>query len=78
MTRLYNYRTDLRKADGPCKDCPDRNPGCRSKCEKYINWKAERQILLDRKKAQTDLNDAIIALNYNTHTSIKKQQHKRK
>ena len=37
MTRLYNYRTDLRKADGPCKDCPDRNPGCRSKCEKYIN-----------------------------------------
>lgn len=78
MSRLYNYRTTINKADGPCKDCQDRYASCHSKCEKYISWKAERQILLDKKKAQTDLNDAIIALNYNTHVSIKKKQHKRK
>ena len=31
----------------PCKGCPDREPGCHSKCEHYGAWKAE----LERKKA---------------------------
>ena len=27
----------------PCKDCTDREIGCHSTCEKYINWCEERQ-----------------------------------
>ena len=27
----------------PCKDCKDRNPGCHSKCEKYIAFDKENQ-----------------------------------
>lgn len=26
----------------PCKDCEDRNVGCHSKCEKYIEFKRMR------------------------------------
>lgn len=25
----------------PCKDCPDRYPGCHDSCEKYKCWKDE-------------------------------------
>ncbi len=24
----------------PCKDCPEREPGCHSKCQKYADYKA--------------------------------------
>lgn len=27
----------------PCKDCPDRYPGCSGKCEKYQDWKRRMQ-----------------------------------
>lgn len=30
----------------PCKDCPDRAPGCHGKCEKYkafAEWNAENR-----------------------------------
>lgn len=26
----------------PCKDCPDRFPGCHDHCDKYKQWKDER------------------------------------
>lgn len=24
----------------PCKDCPDRHPGCHSDCERYLEFKS--------------------------------------
>lgn len=29
-------------AGNACMNCPDREVGCHSKCEKYLSWKAER------------------------------------
>lgn len=26
--------------NAPCKDCPDRYPGCHSKCERYLELRA--------------------------------------
>lgn len=36
----------------PCYKCTDREPGCHSVCEKYIEWKAEYQ---QHKKAIDDI-----------------------
>ena len=27
----------------PCKDCPDRNIGCHSVCEKYLSWSKKHE-----------------------------------
>lgn len=29
----------------PCKDCPDRHQGCHSECEKYLEFRKERDEL---------------------------------
>lgn len=29
----------------PCKDCPDRQVGCHSTCEKYLTFRKERNEL---------------------------------
>lgn len=36
----------------PCKDCPDRNPGCHSTCAAYISYRAE----LDKINAEKNEN----------------------
>jgi hypothetical protein len=36
----------------PCLDCPDREVGCHSKCEKYIKFRAD----LDQHKAEIEKN----------------------
>lgn len=42
----------------PCvKDCPDRQPGCHAKCEKYLAWKAEREELLQKIHKDSTLLD---------------------
>lgn len=28
----------------PCKDCPDRNAGCHSKCERYAEFDKENKL----------------------------------
>lgn len=33
----------------PCKDCPDRVPGCHSACEKYAAYKAKKEQAAQRK-----------------------------
>lgn len=46
-----------RKLDkAPCLDCPDREPGCHGKCEKYQTWlepiiKAREERLKKNKEA---------------------------
>ena len=40
----------------PCKDCPDRYPGCGGECEKYKAWKEKRTQIINqyRDKAQEE------------------------
>lgn len=30
----------------PCKGCTERRPGCHGSCEKYRQWKAERDTVV--------------------------------
>lgn len=36
----------------PCKDCPDRYPGCSDHCQKpeHEAWKAEQKMIRENKK----------------------------
>ena len=34
----------------PCKDCPDRYPKCHTECEKYIEFRKNRDEYLKKKK----------------------------
>ena len=43
----------------PCKNCQDRTLGCHDKCEKYIEWKAERQKILDKKNEILETETAL-------------------
>ena len=44
---------------GPCKDCPDRTPGCHGKCEKYLDYRARLDAMKEeerkRKRLEYDL-----------------------
>ena len=39
----------------PCKDCPDRYPGCHAKCEKYIAWAAWWATVKANERRENDL-----------------------
>ena len=38
----------------PCKDCADREVGCHSKCEKYLEFRKECDIAREQKIRQID------------------------
>ena len=40
----------------PCKDCPDRYPGCHSKCERYKSWKKEWDELKEKERIYNDMH----------------------
>jgi len=40
----------------PCKNCPDREPGCHSECERYAEWRKEH----DKGKAKEKKNRAVV------------------
>lgn len=53
------------KKVSPCMDCRDRAVGCHGRCERYKEWKGERDALLEvvnREKQKRDL-----ATNYIRH-----------
>ena len=35
----------------PCKDCPDRTPGCHDSCERYREFRAQQVELANKKQA---------------------------
>lgn len=39
----------------PCKDCPDRYPGCHAKCEKYKAWKKEWDEIKEKERIYNDM-----------------------
>lgn len=43
------------KVKAPCKDCEDREPGCHSKCEKYIEYSKDREALREARRTAIDL-----------------------
>ena len=38
--------------NAPCKNCPDREIGCHSKCNKYSEFRKKRDEELDRKRKE--------------------------
>lgn len=38
----------------PCRDCPDRYPGCHSKCEKYLAYKLDTKAYRETVKRARD------------------------
>lgn len=45
------------KPQSPCKDCPDRELGCHSKCQKYIDFRkaVDADNLIKDQKRREDL-----------------------
>ena len=56
--------------NAPCKNCPDREIGCHSKCNKYSEFRKKRDEELDRKRKEDDVAYAIATGMY--HMSGKK------
>lgn len=42
----------------PCKDCPDRQVGCHSTCEKYLAFRKERNELNEKTYKQKEVEYA--------------------
>jgi hypothetical protein len=40
---------------GPCFKCQDRAPGCHSTCEKYLKYKADREVEVLRERRGRNL-----------------------
>lgn len=38
----------------PCRDCPDRYPGCHGKCEKYLAYKLDTKAYRETVKRAWD------------------------
>ena len=52
----------------PCKDCPDRSPGCHSRCEKYIKAKNIETEIKKKKRDEWEQRNAIKALHKHRRT----------
>ena len=62
--KKQDYRLSLQNNQPPCNGCTTRYQGCHSQCIKYIDWKQKRQVLLDKKNADSRLNDSIVDIRY--------------
>lgn len=52
----------------PCKDCPDRYPGCHSKCPKYQQFKEDNEKRKQAEQEQKRRDDVMYA-------SIRRRRH---
>ena len=43
----------------PCYNCPDREMGCHGRCERYKAYRAEVDAIKAKRKAESDIVDAI-------------------
>lgn len=55
----------------PCKDCPDREVGCHSKCARYLSWKEQNEATKRVKALEREANSYM-------YDSIKKVRKKRR
>lgn len=35
--------------NAPCRACEAREPGCHSKCDKYITWRSDRDRIAEKR-----------------------------
>lgn len=43
----------------PCKDCPDRAPGCHGKCERFLAWQKWNEERRDRERNERRSKDVM-------------------
>lgn len=55
----------------PCKDCPDREVGCHSKCSRYLNWKEQNEATKRAKALEREANSYMYE---NIKRSLKKRR----
>lgn len=62
-----------------CKDCPDRYPGCHSKCDKYIKARAEYDAVLNEHRKHLDVSLALTQQRCDViHKATKRRRYKDK
>ena len=57
---------------GPCKNCPDRYPGCHGKCDKYIEYDKYNKEVQKKRMEHKQLNDVLYSLNHTRYTDLKR------
>ena len=77
---LFNRPFTELRCTPPCKDCTDREIGCHSNCEKYIEWKNEHNRKREVLRKDEDIKDFIEDLKYRRYEKYlnKKSKYKRK
>ena len=40
--------------NAPCKDCPDRKPGCHSVCERYLDYRRNKDEQIEAHLRELD------------------------
>jgi len=51
----------------PCYKCPDREFGCHGRCEQYKAYRAEMDALKAKRKAESEVVDAIMEARNRRH-----------
>ena len=51
----------------PCYQCPDREFGCHGRCERYVKYKAEMEIIKAKRKEESDVVDTIMEARNRRH-----------
>lgn len=64
--------------NAPCLNCPDRHESCHSHCEKYAEYKAERQKVLNRQHKDGMLRNNLCALDFARRTAWQRAWRDRK
>lgn len=49
----------LSRGESPCELCKNRSIGCHSRCERYINYRKERDCDLESRKKYRELIDIM-------------------
>lgn len=65
---------NIRWVQSPCKDCPDRQVGCHSSCEKYKDYKTRHYAEKDRMHLEDVLNKQINELNWGSSQKHEKNK----
>lgn len=65
--------------NSPCKDCPDRELGCPTKCEKWHEYTKERNSIYEARVSQREMYNALYDIRGHHGKKIRKEiLHRRK
>lgn len=60
----------------PCHNCPERHPHCHSECDKYKEFTAFRQQVLEARKKEVDRVSADIEIRAKYRKEAKRKERK--